>query len=214
MNKVTLSVAALAAIGAPASIQAQEDAAKPATKAEIEKYNVSIQKTIELVNTYSDVKIQYLQSLYALIEKTMDGNGNAIEKSITEELIAINLAKAEIIAKEASEAQLPYTYMANFTKAYNEAEANYETAKGILSDTKNFNEAFRGEYTESLNWYYNGRAADLDKDITAIEGLTQITFGDYKPGDDAEKKKITDVIAKRVIKKYSLLLAYIHKPTR
>ena len=36
MNKVTLSVAALAAIGAPVSIQAQGAATKPASKAAIE----------------------------------------------------------------------------------------------------------------------------------------------------------------------------------
>ena len=167
MNKVTLSVAALAAIGAPVSIQAAETTAD---RALISEYNEYIQSVIKLVKTYDQViQDQYLADIEALLV-SVDKDGLPTGAYPTVEGLEANKLKAQILVDQAAKAQLPYTYKNNLTTELNKATAKYATHYSKLTSAN-----FVGEGSDKFIAEYQGKLNAIKKELDAIDS----TIKDY-----------------------------------
>lgn len=184
MNKVTLSVAALAAIGAPVSIQAAETTAD---RALISEYNEYIQSVIKLVKTYDQViQNQYLAKIEKLLVP-VDKDGLPTDTYPTVEQLEANKLKAQILVDQAAKAQLPYTYKKNLTTELEKATAKYTTHYSKLTSA-NFEGEGSAEFIAEYQQKLNAIKAELD-DI-------EKTIGDYDMAGQAIINEYADNMSK------------------
>lgn len=139
MNKVTLSLVALATLGGTAQVQAadmtqeQKDAAIAKKKAAIDEIRKTLNAATTVVNGCADVKETYLVNL-SQIAKDLNGiydNDEVLE--ITADEVNTFNANIELQKSSAVTAQKPYTVKKDLTASYDVLKALYDSKYAIAS---------------------------------------------------------------------------------
>ena len=159
MNKVTLSVAALAAIGGTVQVQAAEQTVKD-KNAEIKAaLTPVIEAAINEVDTkYPDVKVKYHEELSALMNELV----KAAESETKLIVDSYYTNKVNDIKNAAKSAQEPYTLQKELL--------NDETSADIYS-IKELQSYFDTEYATVTEAKYTNAYAKMDAQKTAIANL-------------------------------------------
>lgn len=127
MNKVTLSVVALAAVGAPVQMQAASAdeiaAAKQKAFDEVSQLNSA---AVNLVNTYHDqVKKIYLDQLSAIQAELNKEFENKEDEAID---VAYYDGKIKVVLEAAAEAEKPYDVYDELKDSFDKLQAEYDAA--------------------------------------------------------------------------------------
>ena len=195
MNKVTLSVAALAAIAVP--VQAAQVLKGDAKKAAIEDVRKYINEAQSLVSSfgYSTVCQPYqdkLDQLWANFNSTyVEGTTD-----LTIEICTSTKLAAQAAVDEASNAKKPYEIKDELNGIKTNLITSYNQVESRIQNDANYSAAFKAAKIAALNEYKAGRAA-TDK-LAAIVGLDQIKLDSYDLSTDKivqDRQTIKDQLA-------------------
>ena len=194
MNKVTLSVAALAAIAVPVQAQVLTGDAK---KAAVEDVKAYINDAHDLVTSFGyksvcqpyQVKLNDLWTTFNT--KYVEGT-----EGLTNEICVTTKLAAQAAVDEASNAKKPYEVKDELQGIKENLITLYGQVLSRIDNDANYSAAFKAAKIDALKEYKVGRAA-ADK-LAAIVGLDQIYLDSYDLSTDKivqDRQTIKDQLA-------------------
>ena len=207
MNKVTLSVAALAAIAVPVQAQVLTGDAQ---KAAVEDVMAYINEAHALITSfkYQSVCQPYQQKLDDLWNEfnTTYGDGTTEPLPLTIEICTSYKLKAQAAVDEASNAKKPYEIYDELNGIKSGLATEFSNVESRIQSDANYSDEFNSDKLTALRYYKNGRPA-TDK-LPAIKGLDQIT---YSIVTDEDKENI--IKNRQTIKDQLAVIDYALKNT-
>ena len=184
MNKVTLSVAALAAIAVPVQAQVLTGDAK---KAAVEDVMAYINEAEALVKSfgYTSVCQQYLDKLDGIRNTFNTNYGKDGTQDLTNTICVNTKLAAQAAVDEASNAKKPYEIYDELNAIKSGLTTKFTEVKSRIQNDANYSDAFKTAKIAALDEYKVGRAAH--DNLAAIVGLDQITYSTEK---DTDKENI------------------------
>ena len=195
MNKVTLSVAALAAIAVP--VQAAQVLTGDAKEAAVKDVQNYINEAHALVESfgYSTVCKPYQDKLDQLWIK-FDSTYVEKKTDLTNEICISNKLAAQAAVDEASNAKKPYEVYDELNGIKTNLIKSYGQVESRIQGDANYSTAFKDAKIDALKEYKVGRAA-TDK-LPAIVGFEQIKLDSYDLSTDKivqDRQTIKDQLA-------------------
>lgn len=179
MNKVTLSVAALAAIAVPVQAQVLTGDAKKDAVKDVKAY---IDEAHALVKSFGYTKV--CKPYQDKLDKLWAGFNTAYGEDGTQDLtntICVNTKlAAQAAVDEASNAKKPYEIYDELDKIKSGLTTKFSDVKSRIQNA-NYSAEFINDKLKALNYYMNGR--DAADELPAIIGLNQITYSTAEPED-------------------------------
>ena len=184
MNKVTLSVAALAAIAVPVQAQVLTGDAK---KAAVEDVMAYINDAHDLVTSfgYKSVCQPYQEKLNKLWADFNAAYGEDGIQDLTNTICVNTKLAAQAAVDEASNAKKPYEIYDELNAIKSGLTTKFTEVKSRIQNDANYSDAFKTAKIAALDEYKVGRAAH--DNLAAIVGLDQITYSTEK---DTDKENI------------------------
>ena len=195
MNKVTLSVAALAAIAVPVQAQVLTGDAK---KAAVEDVMAYINEAEALVKSfgYTSVCQQYLDKLDGIRNTFNTNYGKGGTQDLTNTICVNTKLAAQAAVDEASNAKKPYEIYDELNAIKSGLTTKFTEVKSRIQNDANYSDAFIKAKIAALKEYKEGRAA-TDK-LAAIVGLDEIQLDSYDLSNDKivqDRQTIKDQLA-------------------
>ena len=195
MNKVTLSVVALAAIAVPVQAQVLTGDAKKAAVEDVQAY---IKQAQDLVTSfgYPDVCEPYQKKLVNLLAEFNAAYGEGGTEDLTMEICTSNKLKAQAAVDEASNAKKPYEVKDELVGIKENLNTLYDEVYSRIQSDANYSKEFKDAKLAALKEYKEGREA-TDK-LAAIVGLDEIKFDSYDLSNDKivqDRQTIKDQLA-------------------
>ena len=179
MNKVTLSVAALAAIAVPVQAQVLTGDAKNDAVKDVQAY---IKNAQDLVTSfgYDNVCSTYLTNLADLLA---DFNARYVKgtQDLDNAICANYKLRAQAAVDEASNAKKPYEIYDELNAIKSGLTTKFSEVQFRIQNDANYSAEFKEDKQAALNYYMNGR--DAADELPAIIGLNQITYSIALPAD-------------------------------
>ena len=199
MNKVTLSVAALAAIAVPVQAQVLTGDAKKDAVKDVQTYITDAQDLVKSFG-YDYVCSTYLTNLRNLLAD-FNAKYDKGTLDLTNAICANYKLRARTAVDEASNAKKPYEVKDELDEIKSGLTTKFTEVKSRIQKDANYSAEFKEDKLAALDYYMYGRTAT--DELPAIKGLVQIT---YSTDTDTDRENI--VKNRQTIKDQLAVISY------